>query len=101
MDQIRTLMEIGITLKFTETNLFLTKMDFLYTVYFSNLKLNFLLCLHIVKWFFWRSSHILHSYTHTHTICLSLPSLLIISGNAYLVLSASLFKAVRPSLMSL
>ena len=42
-------MEIGITLKFTETNLFLTKMDCTqFLLYFSYLKLNFLLCLGIV-----------------------------------------------------
>ena len=44
------------TLKFTKTNLFLMKMDCLNTVeallYFSNLKLNFLLCLDIVNLLF-------------------------------------------------
>ena len=31
VDQIQPLLEVGITLKFTETNLFLIKMDYFYT----------------------------------------------------------------------
>ena len=46
--------EMGTTLKLFETNLFLVKIDSLYRVQkllcFSNLKLNFLLCLNIVNW---------------------------------------------------
>ena len=46
-------LEMGITLKFTETKLFLVTMDYFYTVqillYFSNAKLTFLVCLDLVN----------------------------------------------------
>ena len=42
------------TLKFTETSLFLIKIDSFYRiqVYFSNLKINILLCLDIITYLF-------------------------------------------------
>ena len=47
MDQIGPILEMGITLKSTKTNLFLIKLDYLYSVWvllcFANLKLNILL----------------------------------------------------------
>ena len=59
---------MGNALKFSETNLFLIKVDYFYTLqellYFANLRLNFLLCLDIVFVFLLRFSHILQSYTH-------------------------------------